>query len=174
MGKRSGLPKRPLTVERLRELLHYDPHTGVFTWRAKTSRASRVRIGMVAGSVLPSGGRIIEIEEKAHQAHRIAWLYMNGVWPAGDLDHRDCNKDNNAIGNLRLADDTHNAANKRLSKRSGTGFKGVSAIRYGRFTARIMKHGVAYALGSFATAEEAHAAYFAKAVELYGEFARAA
>ncbi len=42
-----------LTAARLRELLHYDPATGVFTRKVRTS--NRINIGDVAGTLRPDG-----------------------------------------------------------------------------------------------------------------------
>jgi hypothetical protein len=54
-----------------------------------------------------------------------------------------------------------------------SGFKGVAFVPQRRkWRARITKGGRRYSLGNYETAEEAHAAYIAKARELFGEFAR--
>ena len=89
------------------------------------------------------------------------------------IDHRDGNSKNNRLSNLRLSTHSENAANRRRYRNNASGFKGVSLeARTGKWMAKITKDGRTYFLGRFPTAEEAHAAYAAKARELFGEFAR--
>jgi hypothetical protein len=160
-----------LTAERLRELLDYDPETGIFTWRANRGRA---RAGMVAGYLARDGYRLIEIDGHPYQAHRLAWLYVFGEWPEGYLDHRDCDRDNNAIDNLRTANRHQNAGNSRISKRNTSGYKGVSWHKRDRkWQAQIYRDGKACSLGYFDDPEEAHEAYMDAAREYWGEFASA-
>jgi len=56
--------------------------------------------------------------------------------------------------------------------RSNSGYKGVYRDKAGKFQACVKQGGWKEYLGSFATAEEAACAYDAKAIELFGEFAR--
>ena len=159
-----------LTAERLREVLRYDPDTGVFTWRATAGRKN-----LVAGTIRKQDGhRKIGLLRGQYLAHRLAWLYMTGEWPAGEVDHRDCNPDNNAWINLRLADKHQNGCNRGPKRNNSTGLKGVVFHKkIGRYAGRIQVKGKQYHLGCFATAEEAHAAYCDAAVKYHGEFARA-
>jgi hypothetical protein len=159
-----------LTQERLREVLHYDPDTGVFTWLRDTSR---VRAGRQAGSLDAKGYRRIQFEGKGYKAHRLAFLYMLGRWPIGTPDHRNTDGDDNRWLNLRDATFSQNNGNRSRTKSHKTGFKGVY-LADGLYVARIMKDGVRYSVGYFKDPETAHAAYAAKARELFGEFARVA
>lgn len=160
-----------LTVEKLRETLIYDPETGVFRWRRSGFGQTA---GSVAGTVTPAGYRRIGINKKTYAAHRLAWLYVFGVWPP-PLDHRDNDRDNNRLRNLRPATKSQNAANRRVRADSRTGLKGVSWHRATRrWTARIEVDGKRRTIGYFKSAEEAHVAYARAAVAAHGEFARAA
>src|SRR6202035_4009666 len=86
-----------LTAERLREFIHYDPLTGVFTWlvlpvcrgpRFVGRGPNQVRVGGIAGCVSKSNGyRRIKIGGHPYCAHRLAWLYMTGTWPKDEIDH---------------------------------------------------------------------------------------
>jgi HNH endonuclease/AP2 domain len=165
--------KSELTQERLKELLHYDPETGVFRWLQPPSYV--VKRGDVAGSLNKTTGyRLIHIGGRNYKAHRLAWLYMTGAWCRPMIDHRDCDRTNNRWKNLRCATFSANAANRGRPRNNASGFKGVHRRRdSGKWRAQIWKDGRAIYLGQFRTPEEAHAAYVAKARELFGEFARA-
>jgi hypothetical protein len=90
-----------LTAERVREVLHYDPDTGVFTWRHVPGKRRHL-VGQVAGYNAPEGV-IIRIDQVRHAARRLAWLYMVGHFPDCDLTHRDGQSDNNRWANLKIA-----------------------------------------------------------------------
>ena len=168
-------PKKHLSHETLLSLLHYDPLTGVFTWRVRrNSYGGAVAPGSVAGQIHPSGHRMIGIEGGLYQAHRLAWFYMNGVWPSAEIDHRDMVPGNNRFDNLREATKTLQRANQRVRQDSQSGIKGIRPTKCGRWQARISANGITVHIGTFDTSEQAHAAYVEKAVELFGEFARAA
>jgi hypothetical protein len=66
-----------LTAARLRELLHYDPETGVWKWQVVTSR--RVHIGAIAGYQNNKGRHTIRVDGRRYAAHHLAFLYMTGV-----------------------------------------------------------------------------------------------
>lgn len=159
-----------LTLERLKELLSYDPDTGIWTWRVARSNCHP---GDVVASKTTAGYIQVMIDRKNYTGHRLAWFYMTGEWPIRKIDHKDCDRSNNRWENLRLADDTENRRNVKRSRNNTTGFKGVSRIR-SKFKAVIWKNYKPIHLGHFSTAEEAHQAYAKAAAELFGEFARAA
>jgi hypothetical protein len=154
-----------LTAERLRYVLRYDADAGVFTWRI--SRGTRSG-GAVAGSLGNDGYSRIKIDRTLYLASRLAWLYVYGGWPRGDVDHRDRNPQNNRIENLREATRTQNLANAKA--RGASRFKGV--VRRGnRWIAQATVCGDQKYLGMFAT-EQAAASAYDRAVSLeFGEFA---
>ena|SRR3990167_6112314 len=158
--------------ERLRGLLHYDSDTGVFTWRVNRRR---VKTGDIAGTVNAQGYVQICIDGRLYLAHRLAWLYVHGEWPSGDLDHWDTNRANNVIGNLRPATNSQNQANSRQRRDNTSGYKGVCwDKRCHRWVAGIYVDGRRRHLGRFDTPEAGHAAYCNAASEYFGEFARVA
>lgn len=168
-----------ITAEELRSLVVYDPATGVFTWLPRAGHASwnTKYAGKPAGFDWRVGRltyRSIRIYDWPFLAHRLAWLYMTGEWPAHGIDHRDLDGLNNRWNNLRLATKTENGANTRATKRNRLGLKGVCAAAGsgGRFRASIGAGGKQKHLGTFDNPEDAHAAYAAAARELFGEFAR--
>lgn len=148
-----------LTAERLREVLHYEPSTGVFTWRVKPNR--RIVIGAVAGSKTAAGRIQISVDGTDYLAHRLAWLYQTGTWPTDEIDHWDTHPLNNRFANLRDATRQVNQENLRRARiDSHTGLLGVTAIGE-RFVARIKVNKKSIHLGRFDTAEAAHLAYVA-------------
>jgi len=111
-----------LTQKRLKELLHYDPETGIFTRIKKTSKVSNKRhIGERAGFINEKGYVRIKIEGFGYLAHRLAWLYMNGEFPNGHIDHINRQRADNRISNLREATFLMNAGNAK----SNNDFVGV-------------------------------------------------
>jgi hypothetical protein len=146
-----------LTAARLRELLHYDPATGVFTWKVKTS--IRVMVGQVAGARHKLGYIVVGIEGAKCYAHRLAWLHATGSWPTGSIDHIDGDVSNNKLENLRDVPQAINMQNYKTARRdSTTGLLGVWAKR-DKWAASIRLSGKTVHLGSFATQKEAHQAY---------------
>ena len=113
-----------LTQEYLKKLLHYDPETGVFTRLVRTSNC--VNVGDVAGSTTTEGYLTIWMCGRQNLAHRLAWLYVYGKMPEWKLDHRDRDKSNNRISNLRPATNSQNGLNAGLRADNTSGHKGVS------------------------------------------------
>lgn len=163
--------KSELTVERLREVVDYDPTTGIFRWKVHRSCN---RIGGLAGTGSRLGYRVINIDGTLYGEHLLAWYHFYGRWPKREIDHKDCDPSNNRIQNLREADRSNQTANTRISARNTSGFKGVTKTKSGKWRAQIVHRGKHYNLGDFHTAEEAADAYRQAAERLHGEFARAA
>lgn len=161
-----------LTVARLREVLDYDPDTGVFRWRVSLN--ARGPVGAVAGSLRGDRPyRVIRIDGGRHYAHRLAWLYVTGAWPKTELDHVNCDCSDNRFGNLRLATRAQNNANMRKRPGGTSGFKGVSwNTREEVWIAQISISNQTRYLGRYKTEQDAHAAYVKAATERSGEFAR--
>lgn len=153
-----------ISQSRLRELMNYEPDTGTFTWRL-TGKVSGASIGK-------RGYRQICVDGQRYYAHRLAWLYVYGQWPAGQVDHINRSRHDNRIANLRLATRQQNNWNASLRRDNTSGLKGTCLHRRtGLWQARIGVNGRQITLGYFRTAQAAHAAYAAKAREIFGEFA---
>lgn len=86
-------------------------------------------------------------------------------------DHKDTNSLNNRRSNLRIADHIQNGGNRRLNTNSKTGFKGVNPTGHKDSLKQFSAYCAGKFLGTYPTAEEAHAAYCAAAVDRWGEFA---
>lgn len=148
-----------LTQSKLRQALHYCKDTGVFT-RAVTV-GGRWIAGSVVGTKNSSGYIQIRVGGERHLAHRLAFLYVNGVWPIGEIDHIDGTKDNNAIGNLRDVNRSENMQNqvKAQTRTNGRLLGAHYQARSKRWLAQIVLDGKLTHIGSFATPEQAHQAY---------------
>lgn len=159
------------TQERLKEVLSYDPKTGIFTWKIRTS--NRIRVGDVAGCHDTHYGYVlIGIDGVVYSAHQLAVLYVTGVFPV-EVDHENGNRKDNRFDNLRDCEHSQNQKNVRKPKHNTSGFKGVHYHREsGLWRARICADGRHHSLGLHSTKELAHAAYREGAVRHHGEFAR--
>lgn len=159
-----------ITIDRAREMLSYDPETGEFRWVMASGRA---RAGDIAGSKTRLGYRLIMIDKRRYMAHRLAWLWVHGVWPKGDIDHINGDSCDNRIANLREATRSQNQCNHSRRATNKSGFKGVSWHKGGRkWKAQIGHKGRWHFLGLYEDPKEAHLAYVAAAHRLHGEFAR--
>jgi HNH endonuclease len=161
--------ERLLTAERLRRLLGYDPETGVFTRLVRTS--NRIRVGNVAGFLSVWGYREIRVDGHSYKAHRLVWLYQTGLWPEGDLDHKNMDKADNRFCNLREATVSQNQANRRVLSNNESGFKGID-WHGGKWRARITVNGKLVSLGHFDTPHIAYATFCLAARKHFGDYAR--
>jgi hypothetical protein len=170
--KKKGPRLSPENHHLLLDLLRYDLETGVFYWI--DARGGRAQQGDVAGSVQSHGYRHIRVMGHIYKAHRLAWFYINGVWPSKSLDHADLNRDNNAIRNLREATRQENGANTTARSNNKSGFKGVCFMRgyKNNWVAQINENGTRRRIGYFASPELAHAAYCEAAEAQFKHFAR--
>ena len=150
----------PLTAERIRLLFSYNPENGVFTRLTKTG--GRARIGQEIGSWDLYGYKTTRIDNRSFKLHRLAWLYVHGVWPVGDVDHINGVRHDNRIENLRCVSRQVNLQNRRTAnkQKKSTGILGVYLIKgTNRFSSCISIDNKSKYLGVFDTPQDAHAAY---------------
>lgn len=159
-----------LAHSRLTELLWLDVETGDFI-RLKGQRG--LRAGTVAGHKHKATGYIqIRIDGYLYLAHRLAWFYCYGEWPAEELDHENNIKTDNRPCNLRLASRSQNSANKAKQAPGTSEFKGVSWHPKGqKWQARVQIRKQTHYLGLFDDPIAAARAYDEKARDLFGPFA---
>lgn len=159
-----------ITVEQLKEILHYDPISGLFTWLV--DKTGKARVGTTAGTKSHRYIRI-SIGNRGYPASHLAWLYMTGEWSTQIIDHKDLDRGNNCWENLREASKQQNNVNRDCRKDSLTGHKGVHYRKNRKkYVAYIKADGKIKNIGSFKSAEEAAIAYLDAAKNLHGEFAR--
>lgn len=163
----------PEEEEKLKAMYHYDPATGIFTWRTKPKR-NRKKAGDTAGCRSREGRVVLSFGKTQLIGSRVAFFLMTGRWPAMFLDHVNGDKEDNRWCNLREATGFENMANKGVIKSNKSGFKGVcfdgTPNRLKKWRAGIMHHCHTYSLGHFHTPEDAYEAYCSAAFFLHGEF----
>ena len=143
---------------RMVALLDYNADTGVFLWKQNKKRA---KAGDVAGTAHLRGYWQITVDRQPYLAHRLVWLFVYGRLPEAhlDIDHVNGDRRDNRLCNLREVTRSQNMQNQRKARgNSSTGFLGVLK-NHKRFASHIRADGVTHYLGTFDTAEEAHAHY---------------
>lgn len=158
-----------LTQQYLKECLDYNPETGVFTWKerplhyfkreANGKGWNKRCAGTQAGAIDGKGYVQINLCGKLHRAHRLAFLFMEGRMPDGEVDHLNHVKTDNRWVNLRETDVSGNRTNQKLSSASTCGHTGVYFNRRRKkWVAQIKKFSQIRYLGSFDDIEDAVAA----------------
>ncbi len=162
-----------LSQARVRELLHYDPLTGIFTWLVhRRSHAGRVAPGVVAGQINKYGYRVIGIDGERHFASRLAWLYMKGVWPDDEVDHENRRPGDDRWDNLRPATSGQNKCNRGARSDNKSGVIGVAFDgARGKWRATMVIGGKRVLYARFGTFDEAARARRAAELQHFGEFA---
>lgn len=168
-GTQIKLACAALTQSRLKELLHYDAATGVFT--RISSNSNRYKSGGIAGWLSNHGYITIVVDGKRYQAHRLAFLYMTGCFPMNFVDHINTIKNDNRFSNLREATRSENQRNCGARSHNKSGLKGVYFFEErNKWVAYINLSGKKKHLGVFDSPDHASAAYQAAAKQHHGEF----
>lgn len=110
-----------MTQEALKKELLYNPETGKFTWLRSKKGRQMDRVG----TINKHGYVVITLDYGRVMAHRLAWLYMTGKWPAEELDHKDRDTSNNRFSNLREANHAANIANSKIREDNTSGHPGI-------------------------------------------------
>lgn len=164
-----------LTLIRAQELVSYDSETGVFVWKLDARRGSR-RKGERAGRIPSSHLNYVtmRLDGRNQFAHRLAWLFMTGGFPRGEVDHINGDRHDNRWANLRLATRNQNSHNARRRADNSSGYKGVSYVpRLRKYEAYIAEGKRRLSLGCFEDPRVAHAVRNWAAELLHGDYARA-
>lgn len=138
-----------ITLNELKELVDYDSQTGLFTRKKRTS--NRIKEGQTITSKDAKGYICFRLNNKMHKAHRLAWLYVYGKHPLGEIDHINGVSYDNRICNLRDVTRSVNQHNRKKAKGySKDGNKWKAQIRINKQLIH---------LGNHSTEKEAHEAY---------------
>ena len=175
----TGMERQDLTQGLVKELLSYNPETGLFIWKQRSlkwfkderscNKWNTRYAGSIAGTI-KDGYFNLSIFNRSYKAHRVAWLYYYGYIPNQIIDHVDGNRLNNKITNLRLSNKILNAQNrKRAQINSKSGVLGVVWREDTKKWSARIKIGDKYkSLGSFNDITSAESAYL-KAKRKYHE-----
>ena len=143
-----------LTQERLKELLNYDPVTGVFTWRVTTGNG--VQAGDVVGCIRPKGYVQVSVDGVLYYAHRLAWFFTYGYLPENEVDHRDQIPGHNWILNLREIGHVCNLRNTGNYSNNKSGVKGIHWFkRIKKWRVQVRVNGKLYSFGYHEDFDEA-------------------
>jgi len=157
----------PLTADRLRALLDYDQHTGLFRWRLSRGRCAR---GSEAGRYAQGYVRI-RVDGVEYAAHRLAWLHVHGHWPIGQIDHANRVRSDNRIANLRIATPSQNMQN-RLHRNEDPEMQGITWDRVNRaWMVKFRAESKTHYIGRFRDLEVAKAACRQASVAVKKDFA---
>jgi len=145
-----------LTQTQLKAVLYYDPDTGLFRRICGKGSHSGV-VGTIPQSQRHAYLKI-GVGRKIYSAHRLAWLYMTGSFPLGQVDHINGDKLDNRFANLRVATTSQNKQNTRKARKdSRSGLLGATwHSKSKKWRAAIQIDGKKKHLGYFDTPEEAH------------------
>ena len=135
--------------KRLKELLLYNPDTGVFTRRISTNRNNKA--GEVVGHLRVDGYTILSVESRNYLAHRLAWIYIHGVEPSDQIDHINHNRSDNRLANIREVSRLENSRNRSCYAYSSKKGGPIMGVRWdkgrGRWYSRIKIGGITKHLG---------------------------
>jgi hypothetical protein len=140
-GNRTMAPKNLPHIDLLRQLIDYDPDTGVLRWLERTpdmftdsgglavlhcqSWNSRFS-GKVTGYLAKTGYLMVKIGRRLYSAHRLAWAIHHGIEPADQIDHINGERADNRIINLRSVSASDNSRNQKMRTTNTTGVMGVN------------------------------------------------
>lgn len=161
-----------ITQERIRELFEYrEDENGGWLYRRK-SRGGKLAGTKVGAKHHRNGYYTVKITKDQYYLHRLIWIYHNGSIPEGyQIDHKDRDKSNNRIENLRPATNSQNQMNGFLSTKNTSGVKGVHWHSQRRkWYAYIMIDGKRLYLGYFDTFEDAVAARLTAEKLYFGDY----
>lgn len=157
-----------LTLPRLKDVLSYEPETGIFRWVKPA--AGRCKPGDIAGSSVTGGYVRLVIDCEKILAHRVAWFYVHGKWP-NEIDHINGVRDDNRIVNLRNTTAAENAQNRCIGRGSSNLIGASWDKRERKWRAAIKYQGRKHHIGYFGSAQDAHAAYLAAKQEVHAYWA---
>lgn len=120
----------------LKDCLSYNPKTGHFRWNKRPIshfknkqawNAWNTKYSLKKAGYLESkdGYWRIRIDNTDYRAHRLAWFYVYGYFPENVIDHKNRNKSDNMIENLRESSQSCNLLNKSMQSNNSSGVVGV-------------------------------------------------
>jgi hypothetical protein len=159
-----------LTQQKVKDIINYDPLTGIFTWKVSSQR-------MKEGKELTSIKRTTPNAKPYYRTriygehivlHRLAFIFMLDRYPEKCVDHINGNTLDNRWNNLRECSISENNVNSKLYNTNTSGHKGISVVSSG-YLAHTQFKKVRYQK-YFNNKEEAITWIKNKREEIHGEF----
>jgi len=146
-------------MQQIKDVLDYEPATGIFRWKKPTS--NRNKVGGGAGTISNGYVSITVLGQRIY-AHRLAFWWVHGRWPR-EVDHINRDRTDNRITNLREVTRGENVANthRRDNKSGVPGVYYNPACGQRPWVAYKDRDGKRKYLGYFATKEQAMEARYA-------------
>jgi len=161
-----------ITKPDLESVATYSPENRGLIW---TVRRFGTVPGQRVGTLDKEGYRRVRLSGRQYFEHRLVWLWHHGSFPR-ILDHISRDRDDNRIENLRLCNESQNAANTGSQRHNTSGYRGVyyeadrdkwvARIRFVMNGQRVRRN-----LGRFDTPEEAAIVYNAHMIQYFKEYA---
>lgn len=163
-----NLPSNETLFNEANRIYQYDLINGGLTWKSfkNPNHQGKAKLGEQVGGNDGHGYKMCMLLGHKFKVHQIVWLLNHNQLPDMPIDHKDRNKENNKIENLRLASDQQNIFNQSSNAKE---FSGVTKVK-NRYVARLQINGKKIFLGSFTDKKEAASAYKKASKELRGDF----
>ena len=159
---------RIVPIERLQEVVAYDPESGIFTWKVSRGRAVK---GKPVASSNSDGYKKFSVDGCGLFAHRAAYALVHGAWPVM-VDHINGDRSDNRISNLREASCVQNNRNSAKKSFGRSKFRGAS-FNHGYWNVLIRNQdGKQIYGGRFKRDVEAAYHYDLLSIQFHGEFGR--
>lgn len=148
----------------------FDYKDGNLYWKVKTSK--KIIIGDKVGCLGNDGYIRVKINKKSYLLHRLIFCMFNGYMPK-NADHKDCNKSNNRIENLREATPSQNSCNRKIVSNNTSGVKNISWHKLAKkWHVRVTVNKKLLNLGLFEDLELAELVAIEAKHKFHGNFAR--
>lgn len=159
-----------MSLDQIKEWISYDPLTGIFQYKKCATPQATARFANKPISSIYGKGYIgITVDGQRIMAHRLSWFFMKGVWPDGEIDHKNGVRTDNRWDNLRLAIGSTNQINTKIHKHNTSGHRGVSWSKtYNKWVACVYVENKQKRLGYFSNIEDAIKARQQGEVTYYG------
>ena len=128
--KRTRLPLQSRTKNEKQVLMdlknyYFLTNDGRFLYKHSRPGVPKHKVGTQAGRIQKKGYRELAVNGVRILEHRLVWLWKHGVYPKGQLDHKDRCRTNNHIDNLHEANQLINGKNLTIKSNNTSGINGV-------------------------------------------------
>ncbi len=144
--------KHRITRRELKKWIRYEPDTGsmIRTRKVISKTGAFVPIDKLITGTNNRGYRWVKLLGYMYLVHRLAFLYMTGKHPRGEVDHINGERLDNRWVNLRDCDAAAQSRNQGVRSDSTSGVRGVTYSKNaGKWVVRISQRGTRISLGNF-------------------------